>query len=311
MTASKATWLATEPLDEDTARFNATLERVLSAQPASWEDEDIAVIRARRARDVVRLPEAMERSIAGPAGALKLRTFVSADAERVYLHLHDGAWATGGADFQDWYLKLLSDRCKAAVVSVEYRLAPEHPYPAAPDDCEAAARWLVEHAEREFGTRRLTIGGESAGAHLAAVTLLRMRDRHGFSGFTAANFNYGCFDLGMTPSARNFGERRLLINTPLVRRFNRMYVPGDVDTSDPDVSPLYASLHDMPPALFSVGTLDPFLDDTLFMHARWIAAGNAAELAVHPLCPHGFNFFPLSAGKRSLAQQMRFLASAG
>ena len=311
MTADKAAWFSVEPLDEETAGFNRTLERVLSARPDSWADEDLAVIRARRARDVVRLAEAAERWIPGPAGALKLRTFVPADAERMYLHFHDGAWATGGADFQDWYLKLLSDRCKAAVVSVEYRLAPEHPYPAAPDDCEAAARWLVEHAEREFGTRVLTIGGESAGAHLAAVTLLRMRDRHGFSGFAAANFNYGCFDLGMTPSARNFGERRLLINTPLVRRFNRMYVPSDVETSDPDVSPLYASLHDMPRALFSVGTLDPFLDDTLFMHARWIAAGNAAALTVYTGCPHGFNFFPLSAGKRSLAQQMRFLSSAG
>lgn len=64
-------------------------------------------------------------------------------------------------------------------------------------------------------------------------------------------------------------------------------------------------------ALFSVGSLDPFLDDTLFMHARWIAAGNAAELAAYTGCPHGFNFFPLSAGKRSLAQQIRFLSSAG
>ena len=146
--------------------------------------------------------------------------------------------------------------------------------------------------------------------HLAAVTLLRMRDRHGFSGFAAANFNYGCFDLGMTPSTRNFGERRLLINTPIIRRFNRMFVPPEVQTSDPDVSPLYASLHDMPTALFSVGTLDPFLDDTLFMHARWIAAGNAADLAVYTGCPHGFNFFPLASGKRSLEQQLQFLARA-
>ena len=153
MTASKAAWFSEEPLDEETASFNETLERVLSARPASWADEDLAVIRARRARDVVRLSEAAERWIAGPAGALKLRTFVPADVERMYLHFHDGAWATGGADFQDWYLKLVSDRCKAAVVSVEYRLAPEHPYPAAPDDCEAAARWIVEHAERAFGPR--------------------------------------------------------------------------------------------------------------------------------------------------------------
>ncbi|CAM5718446.1 Carboxylesterase NlhH [Streptomyces alboniger] len=68
------------------------------------------------------------------------------------------------------------------MVSVEYRLAPENPFPAGPDHCEAAARWLVKHAVDEFGTDRLLIGGESAGAHLSVVTLLRLRDRHGITG---------------------------------------------------------------------------------------------------------------------------------
>jgi acetyl esterase/lipase len=67
---------------------------------------------------------------------------------RIYLHLHDGARLSGGADMQDWLLKGLSDRCNALAASVECRLAPEHPHPAAPDDAEAAALWFAQHATR-------------------------------------------------------------------------------------------------------------------------------------------------------------------
>jgi acetyl esterase/lipase len=108
---------------------------------------------------------------------------------------------------------VIADNTGQAVVAVEYRLAPEHPYPAGPDDCEAAAAWLVHKGKREFGTDALTIGGESAGGHLTAVTVLRMRDRHGFTGFRGANIVYGAFDLAMTPSQRQFGNTRLVLRT--------------------------------------------------------------------------------------------------
>ncbi len=106
----------------------------------------------------------------------------------------------GAPHHHDLKLETMADRLEIATVSVEYRLAPEHPYPAGPDDCEAAALWLVENAAARFGTDLLMIGGESAGAHLCVVTLLRMRDRHGYSGFVAANLTYGMYDLAMTPS---------------------------------------------------------------------------------------------------------------
>src|SRR5690606_5171609 len=102
----------------------------------------------------------------------------------------------------------LVDHCGLAVVSVDYRLAPEAPYPAAPDDCEAAARWLAAEAKERFGTDRLFIGGESAGAHLSVVTMVRLRDRHRLTPFCGANLNAGCFDLALTPSARRFGSER-------------------------------------------------------------------------------------------------------
>ena len=125
-----------------------------------------------------------------------------------------------------------------------------------------------------------------------------MRDRHGFNGFYGAVLTYGGFDLNMTPSARNWGERPLVLTTPLIQWFHDSYVAEDKLTH-PDVSPLYADLAQMPPALCSIGTLDPLLDDSLFMHARWIVAGNTAELAVYPGAIHGFNAFPLKAAEQA------------
>jgi acetyl esterase/lipase len=172
------------------------------------------------------------------------------------------------------------------------------------------ALWLVKNSRKELGTEVLTIGGESAGGHLAAVTLLRMRDRHGYSGFRAANLVYGVFDLSMTPSQRAFGNERLILRTKDMAKFYEAFLPHDQDRRDPDVSPLYADLQGLPPALFTIGTRDALLDDSLFMHARWLAAGNRAELAVHPGGAHGFTLFPFALAAAANAKIEAFLAGA-
>ena len=209
----------------------------------------------------------------------------------VYLDIHGGGWVIGRARMSDQANLALVEKFGLATVSVDYRLAPEHPYPAGPDDCEAAAAWLVANAAAEFGTERLLIGGGSAGAHLAAVTLLRMRDRHGYSGFLGANLVYGVYDLSKTPSQRHATDEGGLTGAA-IDGFYGMFIPG-VDTTDADVSPLNANLQGLPPALFTVGTYDPLLDDSLFMHARWLAAGNESDLAVYPGGPHGFDAAPI------------------
>ena len=120
-----------------------------------------------------------------------------------------------------------------------------------------------------------------------------MRDRHGFTNFAGANLVFGAFDLRWTPSARAFGDKPyLILRTHDLHKFDECFIPKGADTSDPDISPLFADLKDMPPALFSVGTADALLDDSLFMHARWAAAGNEAELAIYPGGAHGFVAFP-------------------
>lgn len=301
-------------VDAETAKFNKELERILATVPPTHQ-VDVAVTRAARESGqgafgpLQTVDEAEWRDISTAGRTQRVRTLVPDEVHGVYLHIHGGGWTLGAphhGDVRNW---TIARQCKLAVVSVEYRLAPEHPWPSGADDCEAAALWAVENAKREFGSARLLIGGESAGAHLSAVTLLRLRDRHGYAGFSAANLVYGAYDLALTPSVRNWGERNLILNTPMIDWFTSNVVSRE-QREDPDVSPLRANLSGMPPALFTVGTLDPLLDDSLFMHARWIAAGNPAELAVWPGGVHGFNAFPIGLAKRANERIDAFLSAA-
>ena len=126
--------------------------------------------------------------------------------------------------------------------------------------------------------------------------------------FRAANLVYGCYDLTLTPSVRRWGARNLVLSTPIIEWFTDHFVPDRARRADPDVSPLYADLRGLPPAHFTVGTEDPLLDDTLFLHARWLAAGNAASLFVAPGGMHGFDAFPHELAKRARRAAARFVA---
>jgi acetyl esterase/lipase len=167
---------------------------------------------------------------------------------------------------------------------------------------------LVKNTHTEFNNDHLLINNGSTNAHLAAVTLLRMRDRHGYRGFLGANLVFGVFDVGQTPSSATWGSRNLVLNTEIMRWFGECFAPAAA-WRDPDVSPLYANLQGMPPALFTVGTLDVLLDDSLFMHGRWLAAGNAGELAVYPGGVHGFTGFPTALGKKANAKSDAWLSA--
>jgi acetyl esterase len=261
------------------------------------------------------LPEAQDLFIPGRGGEIRLRVLrPEGDVAGVYLHIHGGGWVLGKADEQDVRLLGLAEATGLCAVSIDYRLSPECGYPAAPDDCEDAAVWLLERGFAELGVPEVAaIGGESAGAHLSATTLLRLRDRHGVTdAFRAANLVYGVYDLSMTPSSRNWGDNFLILSSPSMYWFGTCFTGERTleELTDPDLSPLYAELHDLPPALFTVGTLDPLLDDSLFMSARWRAAGNEAELQVYPEAVHGFNLFPTGMARASNDAQHEFLRGA-
>lgn len=301
---------------EQTRAYNQILAETLAKLPTHAEVNDPPASRAARARGEgafpapVLLAEGVDRAIPGRAGDVPVRVFTPPLVRGVHLHIHGGGWTLGSASAQDPLLWRLAQVAEVAVISVEYRLAPEHPYPAGPDDCEDAARWLLAETRREFGTDRLTIGGESAGAHLAVVTLLRLGAEA--SAFRGAQLTFGAYDLSMTPSQRQWGELNLLLSTPIVAWFYDQFLPGlsPEQRRDPGISPLYADLRGLPPARFVVGTQDPLLDDTLFMAARWEAAGNDATLAVIADAPHGFLPFPLEVSERELRAQEEFVSKS-
>ena len=280
-----------EQIRTETKAFVTSLPRAVDDPGASIFEQ----AKARRAVEsawVMRSDKGTDRTIAGPAGPLRLREFRLGQIDGAMLHIHGGGWMAGEPELTDLLNEALSTNLNLAIVSVDYRLAPEDPYPAGPDDCEAAALWLIANAEAEYGTDRLLIGGESAGAHLSAVTLLRMRDRHDAAErFCGANLVFGAYDLSRPPAARGIGMGGAVdILDPqdiafMLAQFTRDVAPDRL--RDPDVSPLYAELSGMPPALFTVGTGDHLIDDTLFFANRWVVAGNPAELLVYPDAPHG------------------------
>lgn len=308
--------------DVDEAReFNQKLEDLIATVPPVNRVPPEESRRLRREGKgifpaPVFLDEAKDLDVAARGGTIKVRVIRPAQkrAGGVYLHVHGGGWTLGAHDMQDAALRLLADETGLVAASIGYRLAPEHPYPAACDDCEDVVLHLLKHGEELLDApARFAIGGESAGAHLAVVTLLRLRDRHAIRGaISAANLAYGDYDLTLTPSQVLWGDRNLVLSTPIIRWFGDNFLSGmsAERRRDPDVSPLYARLDGMPRALFTVGTMDPLLDDSLFMYERWRAAGCDAELAVYPEGVHAFNQYPIELARKANARQYEFVRRA-
>ena len=156
--------------------------------------------RARRRGDLSPQPIAVS-SLAedGEIAGVQIRAFTPDRAFATIMYLHGGGFVFGSARLQDTRLEQLAVACRATVVSVDYRLAPEFPYPAAPSDCEAVARELVS-TETE-----IALVGESAGANLAVATILRLRDRHELAGVRAAALVSGVYDLTLSSFAETDG----------------------------------------------------------------------------------------------------------
>jgi acetyl esterase/lipase len=256
------------------------------------------------------VPEAIEREIVG----VPCRLFVPDEpATAVYLHFHGGGMILGAPVMNDLGNRDLCKRFGMAVVSVDYRLAPEHPYPAGPDDCLAVAQWVIEHGEAELGSSRMLIGGESAGGYLAAATPLRIRDElDAIDHVRGVNLVFGVHDWGGSPSQRGLRphDGPDVLDPEGIAHFTNLYLPGRTseERRDPSVSPAFADLRGLPPAFLSVGTCDHLLDDTLMLASRWAAAGNDVELFVAPDMPHGFMAYPCALTDRWTARTNDWIA---
>lgn len=305
-----------EAISDETREFTAKLRDELLAAPRT-STQDPQTIRDARLEGkgpfgpVVYSDHARTVTIEGPGGDLDLRIIETSESiNGVYVHIHGGGWVLGTADQADAKNELMAREAGVAVVSIDYRLAPEHPFPAGIEDCITGARWVIENAGAEFGTDRLTIGGESAGANLAAVVLQRTRDI-GYTGWLAANLVYGVYLPSGTPSVRHWDVDGYVLDSDTMAWFGHHYAGTETVSFDhPDLAPVYGDLTEMPPGLFTIGTLDPLIDDTLFMAARWAAAGNATHLAVYPGGVHAFDAFDIEIGRRSRSTMHEFIAKA-
>jgi acetyl esterase len=267
--------------------------------PASVEE-----LREARAEHVpASLPDGVDVELAVDASGQKipLRIFMpkSTTVQGVYFDIPGGGFYLGSTAGGDARNLALAESLGIAVVSVDYRLAPENPWPAAPDDCEAAALWIIDQAEVRFGTTNLVIGGSSAGATLAMTTLLRLRDNGHADSFAGAALQFGTYDLsGQTAAGRLIADEYFLT----------AYVGHVADRTAPDISPIFGDLRDLPPTLLIVGALDVLLEDNLVMAARLSAAGGEVDLRIYPEAPHGFSGHPTGMARAALNDRDSWLA---
>ena len=210
------------------------------------------------------------------------------------LDFHGGGWAIGNAAMNDRLNAAFVTACDAVVVSVDYRLAPATPLEGMLADCVAAARWVLADGLPGCAGLPIIVVGESAGAHLAAATMLELQRWPALlTRISGAVMYYGVYDLCGTDSARKAGADTVVLNGPdLVPALARLTPHlNDAERRLPPLSPLYGDLTGLPPALLIAGESDPLIDDTRLMAAKWGAAA-PVELQLLPQAPHGFIRFP-------------------
>lgn len=265
--------------------------RAAGRGPSSFEE--LIEVRAKRPAAAPADPPANSEivEVGGTSVPVRISSPAGGVVRGVHLEIHGGGFYMDSAARDDVRNRELADALGIVVVSVDYRLAPEHPWPAAPDDCETAALWLVGHAATRFGSRRLTIGGLSAGATLAMTTLLRLRDRGVVDKFLGAALQFGTNDLSaLTPAGRRIADEYFL----------QAYVGHTEDRTAPDISPIYGDLRGLPPTLLVVGSDDVLLEDNLAMAGRLSAAGNDVDLRIYPVSPHGFTGHPTAIARTAV-----------
>jgi acetyl esterase len=253
-------------------------------------------------RDPAAVPSvasAEDITVPGGAGDLAARVYrpdVPGPLPTIVL-MHGGGFVIGDLDTHDLAARTLANGCAAVVVSVDYRLAPEHPFPAAVEDALAATRWAAAHLSGLGGDERLAVAGDSAGGNLAAVAAQTFRDEG--RALAGQLLIYPATDMtGHYPSHVENGEGYFLDAATMVW-FQQQYVGHLADHTDPRISPLLGDLHGLAPAVVVTGEYDPLRDDGLAYAAALERAGVPVEVRTFRGLIHGF----VDMGRHSAAAQ--------
>lgn len=260
---------------------------------------ELSVEEARKASEALAsmqgIPEpvagAQDRTLPGPGGEIPARIYTPFGKEPfpVLVYFHGGGWVLGDIESSDGLCRTLANTTGCIVVSVGYRLAPEHPFPAAVDDAFYATQWAAANASAFNGDPlRLAVSGDSAGGNLAAVVAQIARDR----GKPAIQFQlliYPATDAACdTPSYSENAEGYFLTKAAMQWFWNH-YVPKDVDRRHPNASPLRAdNFAGLPPALVITAEFDPLRDEGERYARRMQAAGTPVQLVRYNGMIHGF-----------------------
>ena len=229
-----------------------------------------------------KLPEVQTRMLLAP-GDVPVRSYrpsgvAKTDALPALVYFHGGGWTIGDLDTHDVLCRELAAGARCEVFSVEYRLAPEHPFPAAVEDCVSATRFVSKLS------KRIAVGGDSAGGNLAAVVALQMKESICFQLLI-----YPATDQNMeTESLRRNGQGYLLTR-PLMERFRANYLPRPADYADWRASPALAKSHaGLPPAFILTAGFDPLLDEGRQYAELLARAGVEVSYREYPDMIHGF-----------------------
>ena len=227
-------------------------------------------------------PEVQTRMLLAP-GDVPVRSYRPAgvaktDALPALVYFHGGGWTIGDLDTHDVLCRELAAGARCEVFSVEYRLAPEHPFPAAVEDCLSATRFVSKLS------KRIAVGGDSAGGNLAAVVALELRQALCFQLLI-----YPATDQNMQTESLQRNGRDYLLTLPLMERFRANYLPRPADYADWRASPALAKSHaGLPPAFVLTAGFDPLLDEGRQYAERLARAGVEVSYREYPDMIHGF-----------------------
>jgi acetyl esterase len=235
--------------------------------------------------------EVVDGFLPGPAGPIPIRVYRPQAAQLLpaLVYFFGGGWVTGSLDTADPVCRRLANSTPCAVVAVSYRRAPEHPFPAAVEDCDAATRWLAEHgADLGVDSRRLAVGGASAGGNLAAA-IAQLAHEQGGPSLRLQVLVYPLLDhRADTPSMRDTVDPVFFDRNDVAWCWAH-YLARDSDGDSPLASPLRArDLRGLPPALVITAGIDPLRDQGELYAARLAAAGVPTELVRFDGMVHGF-----------------------